>query len=200
MHAATPRSVRRVRGAVLCLVAILAAAGAAAMPAPPLPEDSVYQLRLGLTDQDGRAWDWGSRRGKPQVVAMFYTSCQHTCPLIVDSGKAVEHALTPAERDRLGILLISMDPEHDTPPALMAVVEKRKLDTTRWALASPRPDAVRGVAGVLGVRYRALADGQFSHSNGLVLLDRQGRIVARTGRIGSDLDPAFIAAVRRQLR
>jgi protein SCO1/2 len=121
------------------------------------------------------------------------------CPLIVDSGKAIEHALTPAELARLRILLISLDPKRDTPPALKRIADKRKLDPSRWSLASPRADEVRSVAGVLGVRYRQLADGQFNHTSALVLLDRDGRIVARTDQIGSVADPAFVRAVEREL-
>ena len=163
----------------------------------PLPGDSVYQLPLVLTDQAGHAADWRARRGHPQVVAMFYTSCRYICPLIVDSGKAVEKNLTPAERARLRILLVSMDPKRDTPAALKNIVDKRQLDTARWTLASPPVGDVRAVAGVLGVRYRELADGEFNHTSALLLLDADGRILARTEQVGSKPDPAFIAAVRK---
>jgi len=186
--------------ACLPLALLLCTAGAVATPKQaPLPRDSVYQLQATLTDQDGRSRDWRSKRGTPQVAAMFYASCQYVCPLIVDSGKAVEHALPADERAKLGILLISMDPERDTPEALMSVARKRKLDNTHWSLASPRPDQVRGIAGVLGVRYRQLADGEFNHTSVLVLLDRDGRIVARSEQIGSKIDPEFLAEVRRVL-
>ena len=174
-----------------------AAPGAAVAKATPLPRDSVYQLAAPLTDQHGRKFDWRARRGSPQVVTMFYTSCQYICPLIVDSGKAIEKSLTPAERARVGLLLISMDPKRDTPAALMAVATKRKLDTARWTLARPAADDVRSIAGVLGIRYRELADGEFNHTSALVLLDANGRILARTEQIGSRPDPEFVAAVRR---
>lgn len=170
-----------------------------ALPAAPaaLPADSVYQLPLRLTDQAGRSYDWSTRRGKPQLVSMFYTSCQYICPLIVESGKAMEKHLTPAQQRNLGILLLSMDPERDTPKALQAVVDKRRLDTARWTLASPPPGQVRALAGVLGIRYRQLADGEFNHSSALVLLDANGRILARTEQVGSRPDPEFLAAVRK---
>lgn len=170
-----------------------------ALPAAPaaLPADSVYQLPLRLTDQAGRSYDWSTRRGKPQLVSMFYTSCQYICPLIVESGKAMEKHLTPAQQRNLGILLLSMDPEHDTPKALQAVVDKRRLDTARWTLASPPPGQVRALAGVLGIRYRQLADGEFNHTSALVLLDANGRILARTEQVGSRPDPEFLAAVRK---
>ena len=185
----------------LCAAALmLACAIAFAAPAnksAPLPRDSVYQLPLVLTDQAGHAADWRTRRGAPQVVAMFYTSCQYICPLIVDSGKAVDKSLTPQQRARLRILLVSMDPKRDTPAALKNIVDKRQLDTTRWTLASPPQGEVRAVAGVLGVRYRELADGEFNHTSALLLLDADGRILARTEQVGSTPDPAFIAAVRK---
>ena len=184
---------------LLCLFAALALCVPvlAADKTTPLPRDSVYQLPVRLTDQDGARFQWASRRGKVQLVSMFYTSCQYICPLIVDSGKAVERQLAPAERERLGILLVSMDPKRDNPAALMSIVDKRKLDTTRWTLASPAPADVREIAGVLGIRYRALADGEFNHTSALVLLDAEGRILARSEQMGSRPDPEFVAAVRR---
>ena len=187
---------------LLCIVAGLAlCAGVLAAPGPaPLPGESVYRLSASLTDQHGKRSDWSKRRGKVQLVSMFYTSCRYICPLIVDSGKAVEKQLTPRERERLGILLISMDPGRDTPAALMSIATKRKLDPARWTLASPAQADIRKIAGVLGIRYRALADGEFNHTSALVLLDGEGRILARTEHMGAKLDPEFMAQVRRAFK
>jgi protein SCO1 len=186
---------------IVAVVAMLYAGrtSAAKPSAPSLPRDSVYQLPLVLTDQNGRAADWRTHRGRPQLVSMFYTSCQYICPLIIDSGKAIEKQLTPVERQGLGILLISMEPARDTPAALKRIADKRKLDPARWSLASPPPQDVRPTAGVLGIRYRQLADGEFNHTSALVLLDAEGRVLARTERMGARPDPEFVAAVRRAL-
>jgi protein SCO1/2 len=185
--------------AVLWLGAPHALAATPAAGARPLPGDSVYQLSAPMTDQQGRAFDWKNRRGRPQVVAMFYTSCPYVCPLIVDSGKGVQAALTPAERAKLDLLLVSIDPARDTPEALATVARKRDLDPARWTLARPRAQDLRALAGVLGVRYRELANGEFNHTSALVLLDADGRVVARTEKIGSVPDPEFVAATRRLL-
>ena len=188
---------RLLRGiAAVALLGFATVAGAA-KPAPALPGDSIYQLPLPLTDSNGQTRDWRTLRGKPHLVSMFYTSCQYICPLIVESGKAVERQLTPAQQKKLGVVLISMDPARDDPAALKKVAEQRKLDTTRWTLASPPAGEVRAVAGVLGIRYRQLADGEFNHSSALILVDANGRILARTEKIGSKPDPEFVAAVRR---
>ena len=185
---------------VMLAMMIAASAGAAEAANPkPLPTDSVYQLPLKLTDQHARTWDWRTRRGKPQVVAMFYSSCRYICPLIIESGKAVDRSLTPAQRAGLGMVYISMDPERDTPAALATLAKERKVSDKRWALASPKPGDVRSVAGVLDIRYRQLSDGEFNHTSALILLDAEGRILARTEKMGSQPDPEFITAVKAAL-
>ena len=163
---------------------------------PPLPGDSVYQLPASLTDASGRQVAWKDLRGKPRVATLFYTSCKYICPLVVDSLRAIERELSAAERNRLGFVLISMDPARDTPEALSKLMAERRLDASRWTLLQPRPDELRGLAGLLGIRYRSLADGEFNHTTALVLLDAEGRVLARSEQLGAGGDPAFLAAVR----
>ena len=185
---------------LLSALALLASAASfAATPAAKLPSDSLYQVAAPMVDQSGRSLAWRDLRGRPRVVSMFYTSCPYMCPLIIDSGKAIEHALTAKEQARLGITLISLDPKRDNPRALAALATKRKLDPARWSLLRPAERDVRALAGVLGIRYRALADGEFNHTSVLILLDAEGRELARTEQIGSRPDPEFLAAVHRAL-
>ena len=188
---------RLLRGLAATVLLGFASLAGAAQPAPALPGDSIYQLPLPLTDSQGQTRDWRTLRGKPRLVSMFYTSCQYICPLIIESGKAVERQLTPAQQKRLGVLLVSMDPARDNPATLKKVVDQRKLDLTRWTLATPPANDVRSVAAVLGIRYRQLADGEFNHSSMLILVDANGRILARTEKIGTQPDPEFVAAVRK---
>lgn len=167
--------------------------------AKELPGDSVYRLTDTYTDQDGRDFRLADGRGRVRLVTMFYTSCRYICPLIVDSAKGVEHALTPAERGRLDILLVSLDPARDDPAALKRIADKRRLDPKHWTLARTEAAGVRRTAAVLGIRYRALADGEFNHSSALVLLDGEGRVLARTEQLGAVPDPVFLAAVKSAL-
>lgn len=166
----------------------------------PLASDSVYQVDARLTDQAGQPRAFRNLRGRPRVVTMFYTSCQYVCPLIVDRVRAVERALAPGQRERLGLVLISMDPKRDSPEALRHLMVERKLDATRWTLLRPDPADLRALAGVLGVRYRELADGEFNHTTVLVLLDAEGRVLARTDQVSSERDAEFVAAVRAATR
>jgi protein SCO1/2 len=174
----------------------LALLPSAAAEPKPLPGNSVYQYQATLLDQAGKAVAWRSLRGKPRLVAMFYSNCPYMCPLIIETGKGIDHALTPAERARIGVSMVSLDPKRDTPAALKDLAAKRKVDP-RWQLLQPRPQDLRAIAGLLQVRYRALADGEFNHTSVWILLDAEGREVARTEVMGPRPDPQFLAAVRK---
>jgi protein SCO1/2 len=169
-----------------------------AFAAVPVPGDSVYQLDAKLTDQDGHAWPLSERRGHVQLVSMFYSSCTMVCPMIVDTMKLIQKAVDEPARDKLGLLLVSFDPTRDSVAALRQYADKRKLDTSHWTLARAEPSVARQLAALLGLQYRQLPDGDFNHSSELILLDADGRIVARTSVIGR-LDPDFVQAVRKEL-
>jgi protein SCO1/2 len=177
--------------AVACL-ALLGTPGANA--ADPLPGDSVYQLDLAFDAQDGSRQTLAARRGRPQLVTMFYGSCPMACPLIIDSLKMTRQALDENARERIDVLAVSFDSERDDPAALRALAEKRGLGKG-WTLAHVSAADARALAAVLGIQYRQLPDGEFNHSSELVLLDREGRIAARTAVMGKP-DPDLIAAAR----
>ena len=181
----------------LATIALLAATGFAL--AAPLPPESVLRPAEAYTDQAGKTFHLEDRRGHVQVVSMFYTSCTFTCPLMIDSGLGIQHALAPSERDALRLLVVSFDPQRDTAAVLGALAAKRKLDPARWTLARTDEAGARKLAALLGIRYRRMASGDFSHSTELVLLDADGRILAKTDQIGTLPDPAFLAEVKKAL-
>lgn len=172
--------------------------GGNAFAAAPLPADSVYQFDITLTNQDGQAQPFGARRGQVQLVSMIYTSCTMVCPMIVDTMKLTRKAVAEPGRDKLALLAVSFDPERDSVDALRQYAVARKLDMRYWALARPQPKDARPLAALLGLQYRQLPDGDFNHSSELILLDTEGRIVARTSTIGR-VDPEFVNAVNKAL-
>lgn len=182
----------------LLLLFVLLIPFARAQATTQLPGDSIYHLKLQLTDQDGRQQPLSARRGRPQLVTMFYSSCRMVCPLIIDSMRTTRNALAPAERAKIDLLAVSFDPARDSVAALYRYAAERGLAAPVWTLARTGPAGVRQLSGVLGLQYRQLPDGEFNHSSELILLDAEGRIVARTSHIGR-LDPAFVEAIRRQL-
>jgi protein SCO1/2 len=162
------------------------------------PGDSLYRLGIALNDQDGRTFHLSDRQGKAQLVSMFYTSCQYTCPLIVEALKKNQAALSASERAKLQVLLVSFDAQRDTPARLKEVQVQRKIDAANWTLAHAEARDVRKLAAALDIQYRELASGDFSHSSTIVLLGADGRVLARTDKLGEP-DPDFVAALRSAL-
>ena len=177
---------------------VLTGTSGQAVASEALPGDSVYQLDIPLTSQDAHVSKLSDLRGTPVLIAMFYTSCKYVCPLIVDSMLRVDKGLTADERAHLRVVLVSFDPEHDTPQALKAVAVERHLDLPRWSLDRTDAESVRKLAAVLGVQYRAIENGDFNHSTVISLLDKEGRIAARSSRTG-EADPELLAATKREL-
>jgi protein SCO1 len=50
------------------------------------------------------------------------------CPLIIDTALAVQHDLSKQQQAKLGIVLFSIDPKHDSPEVLQSLMQKRRLD------------------------------------------------------------------------
>lgn len=180
----------------LALLALLAAPRA---PAEELPGDSVYLIPARLTDSTGREFHFAEAAGQVRLVSMFYTNCGYVCPMLIEQVRRVESSLDDAERARLRVLMISIDPERDTPEVLAALAARRKVDAARWTLARPAPDDLRKLAAALDVQYRKLDDGEFNHSSVISLIDAQGRVLARTSRLSGAPDAEFVAAVRKAL-
>ncbi|HVU23531.1 MAG TPA: SCO family protein [Opitutus sp.] len=189
---------------LLILAAPLCAADAAAKPdcccaapkpavtvaAEPLSGHSIYQLDARWTDDAGRPFNLVSLRGHPVVVAMFYASCTYACPLLVADVRRIEAALPAAARGQTRIVLVSFDSQRDTPAALHAYRTRLGLDAD-WTLLHGSPDDVQELAMVLGVKFKQDADGSFSHSNLVTVLNPAGEIThQRTGLQGAVADTA----------
>jgi protein SCO1/2 len=74
-------------------------------------------------DQDGRAATLAGYRGRPVLVFFGYTRCTDYCPLTLDRLARAVRELGP----RAGgarILLVTVDPAHDTPAALRQYVAR----------------------------------------------------------------------------
>jgi protein SCO1/2 len=148
---------------------------------------------MTLVDQDGARVGLDVFRGKPVFVGMFFSRCPSACPLLVSTVQRMLAELDPAAAAEARVLLVSFDPEHDTPEVLHAVAAQRGLDA-RWKLASAPEDQVRDLAAVLGIQYRRLPDGSFSHSTRIVLLDRAGVIDASLEDTSQPVEPLVARA------
>jgi len=139
---------------------------------------SVYQLESQWTDQHGRTRRLAELAGRPQALALVYTNCGSACPRIVGDLKRLE-----AEFPQLGLVLVSIDPERDTPGRLREFAEGSGLGE-RWTLLNGEDRALMELAAVLGVRYRRVSPTDFVHSNLITVLDAAGNIAYRQEGLG----------------
>jgi protein SCO1 len=180
----------------VCSIAVWAAGLSIAFGAD-MPRNSVYQLEVMLTDQDGRSALWSeapNRPAGPRIVSMFYTRCDYVCPMLFEAIRYLEAQLPVAQRERLHVGLVTLDPARDDTATLKKTADLRGGDPSRWRLYRSSGADVRKLAGVLGVQYRRLSDGEFNHSTLMILLDAQGVELARTQQIAKP-DPRFLQAV-----
>jgi len=166
--------------------------------AQPLPGESVYHLQATLQSAEASQATWASLRGKPRVVSMIYSNCHLMCPLIVENAKSVQKQLTPEERSRLELTMVSLDPARDTPQALHDMAERHRV-SDGWLFLAPAENDVRAIAAMLGVRYRFRDDGSINHTSVLILLDAEGRERARSEVTNATSDPQFVQQVKALL-
>jgi len=163
-----------------------------------LPSNSVYQLQVLVEDQSGEITGLDRYKGHPVLVTMFYASCPHVCPMLISTIKLMESELSDDERANLRVLTISIDPESDTPGKLQETMERHSVDANRWSMVRPDPRDLRTIAGVFGVKYKQLPDGEFNHTTRIILLNREGAQVAGTELIGR-YDEVFLDAIKTSL-
>lgn len=150
------------------------------LPAAPPSASSLYLVESRWEDQGEKTLTLGEYRGRPVVLAMFYASCTVACPIIAENVRRIERAANEARLDPLPrFVLLTFDPEHDSPAVLRLYAESHGLDPARWSLLRGSADDTRELAVLLGVRYKRNADGSFSHSNLITLLNGAGEAVHR---------------------
>jgi len=167
---------RQAAKSLTCCAKDGAAATSVAATGKRLNGNSVYQLTGTWTDQHEKQLTLGKLQGHPQIVAMIFTHCRAICPRIVEQMKAIRDSLPQPIRNQVGGVLVSFDPDRDTPEHLRQYAAQRQLDD-RWELLKGNADEVRALSMVLSVRYQKLAGGDYSHTGNIYILDRAGNIV-----------------------
>ena len=172
---------------------------AAAAAAPALSSRSVYQLDASWTTDAGRPFQLAALRGRPVVLAMFFTSCGYACPRIVADMTQIQQNLPAAVRDQARFVLVSFDDQRDTVAALQAYREAHGLNAS-WVLLRGAPDDIRELAAVLSVKYKRDAAGMFQHSNLITVLNPEGEIVHQRAGLEGGLAEAGRAVVAADTR
>ncbi len=142
---------------------------------PPFKGTAVPAVEWGgnfvLTAHDGKRFDTATLNGKVQVLFFGFTHCPDICAPTLAKLAQVMKALGP-DRERVQVLFVTVDPEHDTPAQL------------KKYLAGFDPGFI-GLTGSVGEtlavsrdhKIFAEAEGStITHSGSLLVKDRRGRL------------------------
>lgn len=189
---------------LICLAGLLAGSAhaeehACCSEAPaavaPLSALSLYQLDAAFTNDRNESVTLADFRGRPVLLTMFFASCGYACPLLVGDMTRIRESLPAGIRDQVAIVLVSFDTERDTPAALGKYREERAL-SQQWHLLHGGSDAVSELAALLGVKYRREANGMFSHSNLITVLNPEGEIVHQRNGLQGGLEETAAAVAQ----
>ena len=148
-------------------------------PAEALGQDySIYQAGGDWTDHRGNTFELDNLEGKNQVVVMAYTSCQHTCPILVQSMKQIYKEMTPEARAQTEFLLATLDTERDSVEVMKNFAAHNDLGDN-WRLIRSDEASTRMLANTLNIKYQFADNGDINHSNLISVLDKDGRLVAQ---------------------
>ena len=145
---------------------------------------------IALLDQDGQPLDAAFFTRGWTLVFFGFTRCPDICPTtLADIAQAVKSL--GADAERVQVLMVSVDPERDTPEALAKYVTA--FDPRFIALRGDL-EATKKVAGEFKIFFEKAKSGDsytVNHSAQSYVIDPQGRLrlLVRHDRIGSDLGP-----------
>lgn len=132
---------------------------------------------FSLENRDGRKIGLADLEGKPFLVDFVFTRCPGACPVL---SKRMAELSRELPMDRVNLVSLSVDPEHDRPAVLEAYAAKQGAPAQWYFLTGAKAE----IYGLIRDGFKLLVDDSqlksegdpIVHSNSFVLVDRQGRI------------------------
>jgi len=115
---------------------------------------------------------------------MIYTTCQAACPRLVADMRGIEAQIPQAQKDKVKLVLVSIDPETDTPERLKEFSIENEMESDQWVFLTGSESDTREFAAVLAVNYKQISPMNFSHSNIISVFDRQGELAHQKEGLG----------------
>lgn len=142
-----------------------------------LPEMSIYQLASEWKNQDNQSLTLLDLKGDVLVVVMIYTSCASACPRLVSDMRNIEKNIPEAQKEKVKMVFVSIDPKTDTPQKLKAFAKENQMNNDQWVFLTGSESDTREFAAVLAMSYKQISPMDFSHSNIISVFDKQGVLV-----------------------
>ena len=154
----------------------------------PISELSIYNLPEQWTTQNGTNIELKELRGKVLVMVMIYTSCKAACPRLVADMRNIEKKVPAELKDKVQYVLVSIDPETDTPQRLKAFAKENQMDNDQWLFLRSNDEQTREFSAVLAVNYKKISPLDFSHSNIISVFNAEGELAFQQEGLGVNND------------
>ena len=147
-----------------------------------------YARDFALTDHNGKARTLADFKGKVVVLFFGFTQCPDVCPTTLADMAQVKNRLGK-KADELQVLLVTLDPQRDTPAVLSQYVPG--FDPTFIGLTGT-PEEIAKTAKEFKVFYQKVAGKtatsySLDHTAASYVFDREGRVRLFV-RYGTEVD------------
>lgn len=149
-------------------------------------EMSIFQLPSTWKTQNNETVEFKDFQGEVLVVVMIYTSCKAACPRLVADMRNIEAKVKSEANQPVKYILVSIDPETDTPEKLKAFAIENQMDSEQWVFLQGSDENTREFANILAVKYKEISPIDFSHSNIISVFNQQGVLVHQQEGLGVD--------------
>lgn len=149
-----------------------------------ISQESIYNLTSKWKTQDNKTIELKDLKGKVTVMVMIYTSCKAACPRLVADMRDIESKMPKDKLSDLNFVLVSIDPEVDTPKRLKAFAKANFMDAPHWTFLQGTKSTVQEFANVLAVKYKQIAPMDFSHSNIISVFNKEGELLHQQEGLG----------------
>jgi len=124
-------------------------------------------------------------KNKITLFVMIYTHCPDICPMTTHNMQLIYEKLSEEERESFKFVVITFDPERDTPSVLKEYARIRNYDLSKWIFLTGDEQNTKEVMlkfGIKAVKTDSSYDktGKLSyyitHTDRLTLIDQEGFI------------------------
>ncbi len=166
--------------------------------APSIVRPNPNVPTLEFRNQDDTPVHLADLSGKPVLISFIYTRCPmpNMCPMTTSNVAKVQALLTAEERDRVGFISVTFDPEYDTPRVLKEYGQAYRADFDHWQFWTGSAQDTTDLMDVYGAWALQSGD-EFDHNMRSVILAPDGSFA--TELRGSAWDPEQAADRLRDL-
>lgn len=149
-------------------------------------DKNLKNVTTNLIDQNGNEKYFNKViAGKTTVIAFIYTNCPDICPMTTHDMQLVDEKFLKENITNINFVVVSFDPERDTPEVLNKFAAIRDIDLKRWGFYTGDKTSIEELMDEFEVKafpsdtsYSSEGKLRYSmiHTDRISLIDSEGRL------------------------